>query len=57
MCLDTVLDMNETHTVPGDNSDSDTDFGYEKNFHNGLSDYDNKTMYITIVSTIPRPCI
>ena len=57
MCLDTVVDMNETHTVPGDNSDSDTDFGYEKNFHNGLSDYDNKTMYITIVSTIPRPCI
>ena len=52
MCLNTVTDMNETLTVPGDNSDSDIDFGYEKKFHNGLSGYDNKTMYITIVSTL-----
>ena len=32
--------MNGTpNTVPGDNSDTDIDLGYENNFHNGLSDY------------------
>ena len=51
MFLDIVTGMNETHTLPGDNSDTDIDLGYEKNFHNGLSDYDNKSMYITILST------
>ena len=50
ICLDTVTDMNETlNTVPGDNSDIDTDLGYEKNFHSGLSDYDNESLYIPIV--------
>ena len=30
--------MNETHTVSGDNSDTDIDLRYEKNFQNWLSD-------------------
>ena len=31
--------MNETpNIVPVDDSDADIDLGYEKNFHNGLSD-------------------
>ena len=41
MCLDTVTDMNEKlNTVTGDNSEAVIDLGYEKNFHNGHSDYD-----------------
>ena len=52
MRLDTVTDMNETHTLPDDNCDADIDLGYEKNFHNRLSDYDNKSMYKPIVSTL-----
>ena len=38
--------------VPGDNSDADTDLGYGENFHNWLSDYDNESLYIPIVSTL-----
>ena len=52
MRLDTVTDMNETHTLPDDNCEADIDLGYEKNFHNRLSDYDNQSMYIPIVSTL-----
>ena len=52
MCLDTVTDMNEILTIPCDNFDTDIDLGCEKNFHNELSDYDNKSMYIPIVSTL-----
>ena len=53
MCLDTVTDMNETlNTVPGDNSDADIDVRYEKKFHNGLSDYDNESLYIPIAPTL-----
>ena len=52
MCLDTISDMNETHTVPGHNSDTDIDLGYEKNFHSGFNDYNNKSMYIPIASTL-----
>ena len=45
--------MDEAHNiVTGDNSDAATDFGYEKNFHNGLSDYDNGSLYIPIVPTL-----
>ena len=45
--------MNETlNTVPGDNSDADIDLGYEKGFHNGLSDYDNESLYITVVPAV-----
>ena len=34
ICLDTATDMNEykLNTVPGDNSDTDTDLGSEKSF-------------------------
>ena len=53
MCLDTATDMNETlNIVIGDNSDSVIDFGYDKNFHIGLSDDDNENLYITIVPTL-----
>ena len=44
--------MNEAHRVPGDNFDTDIDLGSEKNFLNGLSDYDNKSMYIPIATTL-----
>ena len=37
--------------VTGDDSDAVIDLGYEKNFHNGLSDYDNDILYIPIVHT------
>ena len=49
MCLDTVTDMNETHTLPGDYSDADIDLRYEKNFHNRLSDSDNKSLCIYLL--------
>ena len=53
MYLDTATDMNETlNPVPGDNSDADFDLGYEKNFQNGISDYDNESPYIPIVPTL-----
>ena len=52
MCLETVTDMNETHTIPGDNSDADIDLRYEKHFHNKLSDYDSNSLYVPIVSTL-----
>ena len=38
--------------VTGDNSDAVIDLGYEKNFHNGVSDYDNESLYIPIVPTL-----
>ena len=53
MCLDTVTDMNKTlNIVTGANSDVVFDLGYEKNFHYGLSDYDNESLYIPIVPTL-----
>ena len=53
MCLDTVTDMNETlNIVTGNNSDAAIDLGYEKSFHNGLSDYNNESLYIPIVPTL-----
>ena len=55
ICLDTVIDMNETpNAVPGDNFDADIDSGYEKNFHNGLCDYDNESLYRPIVTLYLR---
>ena len=57
MCVVTVTDMNETYIVPGDNSNTDTDLGYEKKFHNGLSDYDNKSIYVPIVSTLSEESV
>ena len=48
MCLDTVTNMNEIlNTVPGD-----IDVGYQKKFHNGFSEYDNESLFITIVGTL-----
>ena len=45
--------MNETlDLVTGDNSDAVIDFGYWKNFHNWLSDYDNKNLYTPIIPTL-----
>ena len=53
MCLDTVTDMNETlNVVAGANFDAVIDLGYEKNFHNELSDYDNESLYIPIIPTL-----
>ena len=53
MCLETNTDMNETlNIVKGDNSDAIIDLGHEKNFHNGLSGYDNESLYIPSVSTL-----
>ena len=47
--------MNETpNAVPGDNFDADIDSGYEKNFHNGLCDYDNESLYRPIVKLYLR---
>ena len=40
------------NTVPGDNSDADIDLVYETNLYNGLSDYDNDSLYIPIVPTV-----
>ena len=45
--------MNETiNIVTGDNSDSVIDLGYEKYFHNRLSDYDKESLYILIVPNL-----
>ena len=45
--------MNEAlDIVTGDNSDAVIDLGYEKNFQIGLSDYDNGSLYICIVTTL-----
>ena len=54
ICLDTATDMNEykLNTVPGDNSDTDTDLGSEKSFYDKLSDCDNEKLYIPIVPTL-----
>ena len=53
ICLNIVTDMNQTpNTVPDDNSDADINLGYEKYFHNGLSHYDNESLYIPIVCTL-----
>ena len=53
MYLDIVTDMNEAlNIVTSDNSDAVIDLGYEKNFHNWLSDYDNKSLYVPIVPTL-----
>ena len=52
MCLNTVTDIKTLNTVPGDNFNADIELGYEKNFHNGLSDYDNDSLYILIIPTL-----
>ena len=53
MCLDTLTYMNKTfNTVTSDNSGAVIDLGYEKCFHNGLSDYDNESLYIPIAPTL-----
>ena len=58
MCLDTVTDMNETlNIVTGDNSDAVIDLGYEKDFHNGLSDYDNESLYIRIIPNLSEESV
>ena len=52
MCLYIVTDMSETlNIVTGDNSDAVIDLD-EKNFHNGLRDYDNESLYIPIAPTL-----
>ena len=38
--------------VTGDNSDAVIDLGYEKNFQNGITAYDNESLYIPIVLTL-----
>ena len=53
MCLDKVTDMNETiKIVTTDSYDAVIDLGCEKSFHNGLSDYDNESLYIPIAPTL-----
>ena len=53
MCLDTLTYMNKTfNTVTSDYSGAVIDLGYEKGFHNGLSDYDNESLYIPIAPTL-----
>ena len=55
MSLGTVTDMNETlNIITGDNSDAVIGLGYQKNFHNRLSDYDNESLYIPIAPTLPE---
>ena len=45
--------MNETlNTIPRDNFDANTELGYEKTFYNELSDCDNESLYIPIVTTL-----
>ena len=44
--------MKQCNIVTGDNPDSVIALGYEKYFHNGLSDYDNESLYIPIVPTL-----
>ena len=56
MCLDTVTDTNETLNTD-DNSDAVIDLGYEKNFLNGLSDYDNEGWYIHIAPTLSEESV
>ena len=52
MCLYIVTDMSETlNIVTGDNSDAVIDLD-EKNFLNGLIDYDNESLYIPIAPTL-----
>ena len=51
--IKTLAYLNEIlYFVTGDNSDAVIDLGYEKNFHNGVSDYDNESLYIPIVPTL-----
>ena len=53
MCLDTDTNIIEAlNIVTGDTSNADIDLGYEKNFHNGLNDYDNESLYIPIVPAL-----
>ena len=53
MCLDKVTDMNEKlNIVTADNSNAVIDLGYEKRFHNGLSDHDNESLYIYIAPAL-----
>ena len=58
MCLDKVTDMNETlNIVTTDSSDAVIDLGCEKSFHNGLSDYDNESLYIPIAPTLSEESV
>ena len=40
------------NTVLGDNFDADIDLRYERIFYNGISDCDNETLIIPIVTTL-----
>ena len=40
------------NTILGDNFDADIDLRYERIFYNGLSDCDNETLIIPIVTTL-----
>ena len=52
MCLYIVTDMSDAlNIVTGDNSDAVIDLD-EKNFLNGLIDYDNESLYIPIAPTL-----
>ena len=58
MCLDKVTDMNETlNIVTTDSSVAVIDLGCEKSFHNGLSDYDNESLYIPIAPTLSEESV
>ena len=54
ICPDTAIGMTEIlDTLLGYNSDTDIDLGgHEKNFHNGLSDCDNESLYMSTVPTL-----
>ena len=53
MCLERAIDINEIiSTVPGVNFHIDIDLGHEKSFYNELGDYDNESLYITVVNTL-----
>ena len=57
MCLYIVTDMSETlNIVTGDNSDAVIDLD-EKNFLNGLIDYDNESLYIPIAPTLSEESV
>ena len=51
--IKTLAYLNEIlYFVTGDNSDAVIDLGYEKNFQNRITAYDNESLYIPIVLTL-----